>query len=207
MPGTSQPFSLARVTNGCLPQVEGLTSHDLRLSVVAEMGADWPRYSEFVEKGLRREYLANMALTTTYAGEAELVAIAALHGVAIHVWGADQAYDRPIAAPIGAAGAPTVHVAHRHTGTFTDHYWGVSFLRHEVRSPSVPPMLASVRRVRVASPFFHSLRHRSVRSHWRCVCGAGCGTRARGRGARAGGSPLAWRACRATRARVTRRPS
>ena len=130
-----------------------MTSDELRASVVAEMAADWPRYSEFVEEGLRREYLANMALTTTYAGEAELVAIAALHGVAIHVWGADQAYDRPIPAPIGAADAPTVHVAHRHTGNFRDHYWAVSFQRHEVRSPIVPPTLACVRRMRVASPF------------------------------------------------------
>ena len=133
--------------------MEGLSSHDLRLHVVAGMRADWPRYSEFVEEGLRPEYLANMALSTTYAGEAELVALSELHGVAIHVWGAVQAHDRVIRAPSVGTDAPTVHVAHRHTGTFRDHYWGVSFLRHEVRSPSVPPMLACVRRVRVASPF------------------------------------------------------
>jgi hypothetical protein len=133
--------------------VQGLTSHDLRLRVVAGMRADWPRYSEFVEEGLRPEYLANMALSTTYAGEAELVALSELHGVAIHVWGAVQAYDRPIPAPIGAADAPTVHLAHRNARTSMNHYWAVDLRPHGVRSPSVPPMLACVRRMRVASPF------------------------------------------------------
>ena len=120
--------------------MQGLTPHDLRLRVVAGMRADWPRYSEFVEEGLRPEYLANMALTTTYAGEAELIAIGELHGVAIHVWGADQAHDRIFPAPIGAADAPTVHLAHRHAGDSRDHYWAVHFPPREVRSPIVPPL-------------------------------------------------------------------
>ena len=118
----------------------------MRSHVVEELKEDWPRYSPFIEAHLLPNYLSNMARSSEYVGEAELVALSKLHKVTIHVWGADETHDRVIRAPSVGTDAPTVHVAHRDTGTFRDHYWGVSFLRHEVRSPSVPPMLASVRR-------------------------------------------------------------
>jgi hypothetical protein len=133
--------------------VQGVTSRDLRLRAVGRMRADWPHYRPFIEDHLLPNYLSKMARSSEYAGEAELVAISDLHGVKIHVWGSDEAHDRTIRAPSVGLDAPTVHVAHRHIGNFRDHYWAVSFLRHGVRSPSVPPMLACVRRVRVASPF------------------------------------------------------
>ena len=133
--------------------MQGVSSHDLRSHVVEELEVDWLSYRPFIESRLLPNYLSNMARSSEYVGEAELVALSKLHKVTIHVWGADETHDRVIRAPSVGTDAPTVHVAHRHTGTFRDHYWGVSFLRHEVRSPSVPPMLACVRRVRVASPF------------------------------------------------------
>jgi len=78
--------------------VQGVTSRDLRLRAVGRMRADWPHYRPFIEDHLLPNYLSKMARSSEYAGEAELVAISDLHGVKIHVWGADEAHDRTIQA-------------------------------------------------------------------------------------------------------------
>ena len=131
-----------------------MTSRELRARVVAEMKADWTRYSPFITDDQSPDYLANMARPGTYAGQPELVALYQLYKVPIHVWGATGAHDVDIIAPNVGADAPTVHLAHRDAGNSMNHYWAVDTRRPEVRSPSVPvpPMLACVRRMRVASP-------------------------------------------------------
>jgi hypothetical protein len=125
----------------------------IRAGVVAEMGRDWSNYSPFIPEGLRRGYLANMALDSAYGGHPELRALSGLYGVKILVWGATAPHDVEIIAPNVGADAPTVVLAHRNDGSSMNHYWAVGRRSHAVRSPSVPPMLACVRRVRVASPF------------------------------------------------------
>jgi hypothetical protein len=130
-----------------------LTSLEIRAGVVTEMAVDWARYAPFIAADQHATYLADMALPGTYAGNHELFALSRLYGVRIRVWGATEAHDVTIRADNVGADAPTVHLAHRHAGDFRDHYWAVHFPPHEVRSPIVPPMLACVRRMRVASPF------------------------------------------------------
>ena len=144
----------------------------MRSHVVEELKEDWPRYSSFIEAHLLPNYLSNMARSSEYAGEPELVALSKLHRVAIHVWGADEAHDRDIRAPTVGADAPTVHLAHRNAGNFRDHYWAVNFLRHEVCSPIMPLMLACVRRMQVASPFPLTSIPLRVRK-WRYFTGVG----------------------------------
>ncbi len=130
-----------------------MTSPMIRAGVVAEMGRDWSNYSPFIPEGLRRGYLANMALDSAYGGHPELRALSGLYGVKIFVWGATDPHDVEIIAPNVGADAPTVVLAHRNEDSAMNHYWAVGRRSHEVRSPTVPPMLACVRRVRVASPF------------------------------------------------------
>ena len=129
-----------------------LTSLEIRAGVVTEMAVDWARYAPFIAADQHATYLADMALPGTYAGNHELFALSRLYGVTIRVWGATEAHDVTIRADTVGADAPTVHLAHRHAGDFTDHYWAVHFPPREVRSPIVPPTLACVRRMRVASP-------------------------------------------------------
>jgi hypothetical protein len=117
------------------------------------MRADWPRYSEFMVEAQRPGYLVTMALPGAYGGHPELVALSGLYGVKIFVWGATDPHDVEIIAPNVGADAPTVVLAHRNEDSAMNHYWAVGRRSHEVRSPSVPPMLACVRRMRVASPF------------------------------------------------------
>ena len=133
--------------------MRGVTSPVLRSLVVAEMRADWPRYREFILEAQRPGYLVTMALPGAYGGHPELAALSRLFGVKIHVWGATDAHDVDISAPNVGADAPTVVLAHRNHNSAMNHYWAVGRRSHEVRSPSVPLMLACVRRVRVASPF------------------------------------------------------
>jgi hypothetical protein len=133
--------------------MRGVTSPVVRSLVVAEMRADWPRYSEFMVEAQRPGYLVTMALPGAYGGHPELVALSELYRVKIHVWGATVAHDVDIVAPNLGVDAPTVVLAHRNHNSAMNHYWAVGRRSHAVRSPSVPPMLACVRRVRVASPF------------------------------------------------------
>jgi hypothetical protein len=116
--------------------VREVTSAELRASVVAEMAADWPRYSPFIPDDQSQDYLANMARPGTYAGQQELVALSQLYGVPIHVWGATAAHDVAIIAPNVRADAPTVHVAHRNASSSMNHYWAVDIRQPEVRSPT-----------------------------------------------------------------------
>ena len=130
-----------------------LTSLEIRAGVVTEMAVDWARYAPFIAADQHATYLADMALPGTYAGNHELFALSRLYGVRIRVWGATEAHDVTIRADTVEADAPTVHLAHRDAGDFRDHYWAVIFPPHEVGSPIVPPTLACVQRMRVASPF------------------------------------------------------
>ncbi len=118
----------------------------IRAGVVAEMGRDWSSYSPFIPENLRRGYLANMARDGAYGGHPELAALGRLYGVKILVWGANAPHDVEIIAPNVGADAPTVVLAHRNEDSSMNHYWAVGRRPHEVRSPSVPPMLACVRR-------------------------------------------------------------
>ena len=107
----------------------------MRNRAVEEMSSDWPSYEPFIEPELHAAYLANMARSTEYAGEPELVALSKVYGVTIRVWGADAAHDRDIRAPSVGADAPVVHLAHRDARNFRDHYFAVQLsARGEVRS-------------------------------------------------------------------------
>ena len=97
----------------------------MRNRVVEEMRGDWPSYEPFVDAELHPDYLANMARSTEYTGEPELVALSKVYGVTIRVWGADAAHDRDIRSPSVGADAPVVHLAHRNAGNFRDHYFAV----------------------------------------------------------------------------------
>ncbi len=105
-------------------QVRGKTAQDLRMSVVAEMRSNWPRYAPFIEDRLHANYLANMALPTTYAGHPELVALSAVFRVTISVWGADETTDISSSAD---PDLPILHLAHRNAGNYLDHYWAADF--------------------------------------------------------------------------------
>jgi hypothetical protein len=54
------------------------------------MANDWQNYAPFIEDRLHATYLTNMALSTEYAGEAELFALSKLCGVTICVWGSEN---------------------------------------------------------------------------------------------------------------------
>jgi hypothetical protein len=129
-PAVSRPSRLGRppspwcVLTPLLLQVCGVSAPDLRALVVREMTSDWPRYAPFIEDHLHASYLATMALSTEYAGEAELFALSKLCGVTICVWGAEN--NAIIAAdPAAPVSLPTVNLAHRDAGNFRDHYWAV----------------------------------------------------------------------------------
>jgi hypothetical protein len=116
-------------------QVRGVTAQDVRNRVVEEMSSDWPSYKPFVDPELHADYLANMACSTEYAGDPELVALSKVYGVTIRVWGADAAHDMDIRAPSVGTDAPVVHLAHRNAGNFRDHYFAVQLsARGQVRS-------------------------------------------------------------------------
>ena len=107
----------------------------MRNRVVEEMRGDWASYKPFVDHALHPDYLANMARSSEYAGEPELVALSKVYIVTIRVWGADAAHDRELRAPSVGAEAPVVHLAHRDAGNFRDHYFAVQLsARGEVRS-------------------------------------------------------------------------
>ena len=146
-------FRFSAIRTGLAALVIGLTSSDIRAGVVAEIAADWSRYGPFIPTNQHATYLSTMALPGTYAGNHELHALSRLYRVAIKVWGATQAHDVTIRADTVGTDAPTVHLARRDAGDFRDHYWAVIFPPHEVGSPIVPPTLACVQRMRVASPF------------------------------------------------------
>jgi hypothetical protein len=121
--------------NASPSQVRGVTAQDMRNRVVEEMRGHWPSYQPFVEPELHPDYLADMARSTEYAGEPELVALSKVYGVMIRVWGADAAHDRDIRAPSVGADAPVVHLAHRDARNFRDHYFAVQLsARGQVRS-------------------------------------------------------------------------
>ncbi len=105
--------------------MRGVTAQDLRSRVVEEMRGDWASYEPFVDHALHPDYLANMARSTEYAGEPELVALSKVYGVTIRVWGADAAHDRELRAPSVGADAPVVHLAHRDARNFRDRYFAV----------------------------------------------------------------------------------
>ena len=107
----------------------------MRNRVMEEMSSDWPSYEPFIEPELHAAYLANMARSTEYAGQPELVALSKVYGVTIRVWGADAAHDRDIRAPSVGTDASVVHLAHRDARNFRDHYFAVQLsARGEVRS-------------------------------------------------------------------------
>jgi len=114
----------------------------IRAGVVAEMGRDWSNYSPFIPEGLRRGYLANMALDSAYGGHPELAALARLYGVNILVWGATAGHDVEIIAPNVGDDAPTVKLAHRNADSSMNHYWAVGRRPHEVRSPMLACLCA-----------------------------------------------------------------
>ncbi len=124
--------------NASPSQVRGVSAQDVRNRVVEEMSRDRASYEPFVDLELHANYLANMARSTEYAGEPELVALSKVYGVTIRVWGADAAHDRDIRAPSVGADAPVVHLAHRDARNFRDHYFAVQLSeRGEVsHSPS-----------------------------------------------------------------------
>ncbi len=105
--------------------MRSVTARDVRNRIVEEMRGDWPSYEPFVDLELHANYLANMARSTEYAGEPELVALSKVYGVTIRVWGADAAHDREIRAPSVGAYAPVVNLAHRDARNFRDHYFAV----------------------------------------------------------------------------------
>ena len=107
----------------------------MRNRVVEEMRGDWASYKPFVDPELHQDYLADMARSTEYAGEPELVALSKVYGVTIRVWGTDAAHDRDIRAPSVGADAPMVHLAHRDARNFRDHFFAVQLsARGQVRS-------------------------------------------------------------------------
>ncbi len=113
------------LSNTSPSQVRGVTAQDVRSRVVEEMRGDRASYEPFVDHALHADYLANMARSTDYAGEPELVALSMVYGVTIRVWGADEAHDRELQAPSVGADAPVVHLAHRDARNFRDHYFAV----------------------------------------------------------------------------------
>jgi hypothetical protein len=103
-----------------------------------EMRRHRPSYEPFVDPDLYPYYLPNMARSTEYAGEPELVALSKVYGVTIHVWGADAAHDRDVRAPGVGSDSHVVHLAHRDARNFRDHYFTVQLSeRGGVRSQPV----------------------------------------------------------------------
>ena len=105
-------------------QVQGKTAQDVRMSVVGEMRSNWDLYSAFVVESERDDYLTVMASAGTYAGYAELVALSAIWGVTIKVWGAQTTNIIPA---VVDTTWPTIHLVHRDAsdagGALFDHYW------------------------------------------------------------------------------------
>ena len=94
------------------------------MSVVEEMHSNWAHYSAFVVQTEQDDYLTVMASAGTYAGYAELVALSAVWGVTIHVWGAQTTNIIPaVVNPTW----PTIHLVHRDAsdagGDLFGHYW------------------------------------------------------------------------------------
>ncbi len=132
--------------NASPSQVRGVSAQDVRTRVVEEMRGDWASYKPFVEHGLHPDYLANMARSTEYAGEPELVALSKVYGVTIRVWGADEAHDRELRAPSVGADAPVVHLAHRDARNFRDHYFAVQLPPHGDSEVHSQPIMQRMRR-------------------------------------------------------------
>ena len=153
--------------NASPSQVRGVTAQDVRNRVVEEMRGDWASYEPFVDHALHPDYLANMARSTEYAGEPELVALSKVYGVTIRVWGADETHDRDIRAPRVGADAPVVHLAHRDARNFRDLFFAVQLSPrgdYEVHSQPIMQRMRGAFRTVLQLFTDDACRRRSVRS-------------------------------------------